>query len=242
MNENMNTSLLLFLGVILLVLLAAACVLYVRTRNLTFSEFKRSVFRKQPFRMGVFLLALVFGGAFAVCNWVDATNSASVIITLNYVEASNAENSNGTRYNMAEIICPEVLERAIKKGAFEDVTVNDLQDCVSVAPLVQGNSYDEGSYHIATEFRVGYTASQKTRHLDAENVVKLIADAYKEFYIDHYADNFSVLEMTEEPDFSQMDYLDAASYLDKQASRVMNYMYGLADRNSSFFILWRRHL
>lgn len=232
----MSSSLImkLFYAVIGLLILIGAATMFLRMRNLTFSEFKRAILRRRPLKLWMFLLAVVFAGAFSVFYWADASNSATALITLNYAEASKAENANGTRYNMAEIICPEVLERAIKKGAFENVTADDLQACVSVEPLVQGNAYDENNYHIATEYVLSYTASKDTAHLDAENVVKLIADAYKEFYIDHYADNFSVLELPDDPDFSEMDYLDTVAYLQVQASRVMNYMYGMADRNSSF--------
>lgn len=232
----MNTSLLLkiFPGVIVLLLAIALITMYTRARNLTISEFKRTITRKPPVRLWMFLLTFVFGAAFVTFYVINASHSASAVVTLNYAEASSAENANGTRYNMAEIICPEVLERAIEKGGLEDVTASQLQECVKVSPLVQGDAYDKDSYHIATEFLVEYNATKDTRHLDAKNVVRLITHAYKDFYIDNYADNFSILEMSEDPDFSQMDYLDTVAYLDKQASIVQNYMYGLADRNSSF--------
>lgn len=232
----MNTSLLLkiFPGVIVLLLAIALITMYTRARNLTISEFKRTITRKPPIRLWMFLLTFVFGAAFVTFYVINASHSASAVVTLNYAEASSAENANGTRYNMAEIICPEVLERAIEKGGLEDVTASQLQECVKVSPLVQGDAYDKDSYHIATEFLVEYNATKDTRHLDAKNVVRLITHAYKDFYIDNYADNFSILEMSEDPDFSQMDYLDTVAYLDKQASIVQNYMYGLADRNSSF--------
>ncbi len=232
----MNTSLLLkiFPGVIVLLLAIALITMYTRARNLTISEFKRTITRKPPIRLWMVLLTFVFGAAFVTFYVINASHSASAVVTLNYAEASSAENANGTRYNMAEIICPEVLERAIEKGGLEDVNASQLQECVKVSPLVQGDAYDKDSYHIATEFLVEYNATKDTRHLDAKNVVRLITHAYKDFYIDNYADNFSILEMSEDPDFSQMDYLDTVAYLDKQASIVQNYMYGLADRNSSF--------
>ena len=90
---------------------------------------------------------------------------------------------------MADIICDEVIQKAIKNGAFENVTVNDLKKCLSVAPLVQGDVRDESTYHISTEFVVYYYASKDTRHLDADNVIKMVACAYKEYYIEKYTDN-----------------------------------------------------
>ena len=107
---------------------------------------------------------------------------AVAIISLNYPDASKGQNANGTRFNMSEILCQEVLERAIRKGAFENVTVEDLSDCLSVTPTVQGDSTSEDAYHISTEYAVIYRENEKTAHLDAKNVVGVVANAYKEFY------------------------------------------------------------
>lgn len=226
----------LCIAVILLVLLFAIGTLYFRGRNLAWTEFKRQVVKKWQFPMWTLLLTILFCLVFAVAYHMKSSKTARAVITLNYAEASWGQNANGTRYNMAEIICDEVLSRAIKKGALEDVTVGELRPCLSVEPVVQGNSYDENGYHIATEFEVTFKADKNTAHLDAENLALLIANAYKEFYIDTYADNFSVLDPDE--DFEQMvedmDYLDIVSYLSTQAFQIENYMYELQAENASF--------
>ncbi|MBR2021668.1 MAG: hypothetical protein IJ939_04450, partial [Clostridia bacterium] len=138
----------------------------------------------------------------------------------------------GTRYNMSEIISDEVVERAIKKGALEDVTVNQLKKCLVVYPCVQGGVGDETQYHISTEFAVEYHASKETSHLDSENVIKLITLAYKEYYIEKYTDSFSL--DAQKPDFSQMEYMDIVSYLDKESQAILNYLYGMAGKAPSF--------
>ena len=75
---------------------------------------------------------------------------------------------------MAEIICDEVVEKAIKMGALENVTVKQLKNCLCVYPHIQGDVNDKSNYHISTEFIVEYHASKHTDHLDAENVITLI--------------------------------------------------------------------
>ena len=70
-------------------------------------------------------------------------HSVTAIVALNYSEASQAQNSNGTRYNMAEIICDEVVEKAIEMGAFENVSVKQLKNCLCVYPCVQGDVDDK---------------------------------------------------------------------------------------------------
>jgi hypothetical protein len=135
---------------------------------------------------------------------------------------------------MSEIICDEVIEKAIEKGSLEDVTVKELKDCLAVYPYVQGDVNDKSNYHISTEFVVEYNASKHTQHLDSENVIALIASAYKDYYIEKYTDNFSLTEQEKKPDFTKMEYMDIVSYFNKETTSVLNYLYGMAEKGSSF--------
>ena len=210
----------------------SAAIIYFRSKNVNRTEFKRIFKTAEYFSLWTVIVCFVFTAVFGVLNHIDMKKSVHAIISLTYSEASQAQNSNGTRYNMAEIICDEVVERAIKKGALENVTVKQLKNCLSVYPCVQGGVGDESQYHISTEFAVEYHASKHTAHLDTENVIKLITTAYKEYYIEKYTDNFSL--DSEKPDFENMEYMDIVSYFDKETTAILNYLYGMAEKNSSF--------
>lgn len=173
-------------------------------------------------------------GVYGFFYHINAKQRVSAVVSLNYSEASMAQNSNGTRYNMAEIICDEVIEKAIKRGALEDVSVKQLKKCLSVYPYVQGDVNDKSNYHISTEFVVEYYASKHTQHLDAENVIKLITSAYKEYYIEKYTDNYSLNTKKDKPDYSKMEYMDIVAYFNKEASSLLNYLYGMAEKGPSF--------
>ena len=222
--------------IILALIAFSVIVLCVKMRHLPFARKKHFLLTRRKTAAYVFVLMFVFAIAVLAGFNLNKNSEMQATITLNYTEASKAQNVNGTRFDMAEIICTDVLERAIEKGGFEDVTAKDLKKCLTVYPKVQGSSYSEDDYHIATEFVIEYTASKKTSKLDAENVVKLIGEAYKEFYIDKYADDFSVMKFDEKSmaDANENDYPDIIEYLQKQASCISNYMYGLAAKNSSF--------
>lgn len=203
-------------------------------RKIPRSEFW-SYFKNAKYIVFGFLVStIILSGFFAVFNHIDSKKFVYAIVSLNYSEASQALNSNGTRYNVAEITSDEVLERAIKKGAFEDVTVKDLRNCLAVYPYVQGDIHDESNYHISTEFMVEYHASKDTRHLNSENVLQIITMAYKEFYIEKYTDNFSIDSPEQKPDFSKMEYMDIVLYFDKEANSILNYLYGMAEKSPSF--------
>jgi len=215
-----------------LLFLSAAAMICLRFKNVNRTE-RTQIFKTAEYLSAwVILVCFVSTLVFGIFNHFEMKKSVHAIVSLNYSEASQALNSNGTRYNMAEIVSDEVVARAIEKGALPNVTVKQLKNCLVVYPCVQGGVGDETQYHISTEFAVEYHASKDTDHLDSENVIKLITSAYKEYYIEKYTDNFSL--DAEKPDFSGMEYMDIVSYLDKETQAVLNYLYGMAAKNPSF--------
>lgn len=212
--------------------LASAAIIYFRSKNVNRTEFTQIFKTAEYFNAWIILICFITTMVYGISNHFELKKSVHAIISLNYSEASQAQNSNGTRYNMAEIISDEVVEKAIKKGALENVTVKQLKNCLVVYPCVQGGVGDESQYHISTEFAVEYHASKDTDHLDSENVIKLITAAYKEYYIEKYTDNFSL--DSEKPDFAKMEYMDIVAYFDKEAMSILNYLYGMSAKNPSF--------
>lgn len=222
------------LAVVGLLLVVSALTIYFRSKNVTKSEFLK-IFKSTRL-IGAWILIFVFviSGIFGIFNHIKAKHSVTAVVALNYSEASQAQNSNGTRYNMTEIICDEVVEKAIEMGALENVTVKQLKNCLCVYPYIQGDVNDKSNYHISTEFIVEYHASKHTDHLDAENVITLITSAYKEYYIEKYTDNFSLTSKEDKPDYSTMEYMDIVTYFNKETTAVLNYLYGLAEKGPSF--------
>ena len=222
----------LLLLIFALLLLVAIVRIAMRINNVNRTE-RTQIFKTAEYlNAWILLVCFVTTMLFGFLNHFEMKKSVHAIVSLNYSEASQALNSNGTRYNMAEIISDEVVEKAIEKGALEDVTVKQLKNCLVVYPCVQGGVGDESQYHISTEFAVEYHASKDTAHLDSENVIKLITSAYKEYYIEKYTDNFSI--DAEKPEFENMEYMDIVSYFDKETMAILNYLYGMAGKNPSF--------
>ena len=222
----------LILLIVGLLFVGSAAIIFFRLKNVNHTERIQIFKTAEYFNAWIILICFVTTMFYGIFNHFELKKSLHAIVSLNYSEASQALNSNGTRYNMAEIISDEVVERAIKKGALKNVTVNELKNCLVVYPCVQGGVEDEAQYHISTEFAVEYHASKDTAHLDSENVIKLITLAYKEYYIEKYTDNFSL--DAEKPDFANMEYMDIVEYFDKETQAILNYLYGMAAKNPSF--------
>ena len=227
--DIMQKILILGVGVLFL---AAIAIIVLRAKNVNHSERVQIFKSAEYFNAWILLICFVVTIFHGVFYHVRLTKSVHAVVALNYSEASQALNSNGTRFNISEILSDEVIERAIEKGALKDVTVKQLKDCLVVYPCVQGGVGDESEYHISTEFTIEYHASKHTDHLDTENVIKLITLAYKEYYIEKYTENFRL--DAEKPDFTQMEYMDAVAYLDKETQAILNYLYGMAGKSNSF--------
>lgn len=220
--------------IVAIILIIAASIIYFRYKNVNRTEFFQIFKTTNYLNIRIIAICVLLTVIFGIFNHLNMKQSIHSIISLNYSEASQALNSNGTRYNMAEIICDEVVEKAIKKGALENVTVKELKECLVVYPCVQGGVGDKSQYHISTEFAVEYHASKHTNHLNSENVIKLITAAYKEYYSEKYTDNFKLNIIDKKPEFDNMEYMDIVSYFEKEATTILNYLYGMAEKNSSF--------
>ena len=224
----------LFLALAGLMLIVSAMIIYFRSKNVTKNEFFNIFRNTRLISSRILIFVMVSSLVFGVINHIKSKHSVTAVVSLNYSEASLAQNSNGTRYNMAEIICDEVIQKAIDMGAFEGVNVKQLKNCLYVYPYVQGDVNDKSNYHISTEFVVEYHASKHTDHLDAENVITLITSAYKEYYIEKYTDNFAPTHKDDKPDYNEMEYMDIVTYFNKETSSVLNYLYGMAEKGPSF--------
>ncbi|WP_407454474.1 hypothetical protein, partial [Methanobrevibacter sp.] len=224
----------LLLAVVGLLLVVSAFTIYFRSKNVTKKEFFKIFKSTRLVGAWILIFVIVISGMFGIFNHMKAKHSVTAVVALNYSEASQAQNSNGTRYNMAEIICDEVVEKAIEMGALENVTVKQLKNCLCVYPYIQGDVNDKSNYHISTEFIVEYHASKHTDHLDAENVITLITSAYKDYYIEKYTDNFSITGKEDKPDYSTMEYMDIVTYFNKETTAILNYLYGMAEKGPSF--------
>ena len=212
----------------------SSAVIYFSSKRMTKREFSAVLKNGKYITAQILVFVFIASGLFGIFNHIYKNKSVYAVVSLNYSEASQGLNSNGTRYNMAEITSDEVIKKAIENGALEKVSVSDIKKCLSVSPSVEGSVDTEANYHISTEYIVTYCASGKTQHLDAENVIKLIMTSYKEYYIGKYTDDYSPDILTEKPDFSRMEYMDTVAYFDKEATSVLNYLYGLADAAPSF--------
>lgn len=226
---------LIFVGIVAIIFIVVIAKLFRRSKYYSFETIKSYFLKKSVIRPVSFIICLVYF-LLLMTSLVIAPCFASIKISLNYAEASKGQNMNGTRYNMSEILSDDVIARTIKKGAFKDVTVEQLKETLTVYPTVSGSATDKTMYHVSTEFQIDYMPSKDTYHIDGEKFLPLLSDCYREFLIDSYADRLDTISVNINPeeDFKDLGYFNICSYLSMEAEILENYMTKLARENSSF--------
>ena len=103
-----------------LVFLVSAVRILLRSKNVNHAERVQIIKAAEYLDAWILLVCFVVTLVFGVVTHFEMKKTVHAVVALNYSEASQALNSNGTRYNMSEIISDEVVESAIKKGALEN--------------------------------------------------------------------------------------------------------------------------
>ena len=185
----------------------------------------------QKTALNLFLVVLLIAGVLLVPSMARLHSVRT--LSLNYSNAYQGLNPNGTRFNQSSILNEEILSSAIKKGAFEGVGVKDLEKTLRITPLVEGSSDSEENYHISTQYMLEYEGSAATAGIDGDLITQLTLEAYKEWFINEFSLNTSLLEVGFE-DIRQLDYLDIYRYIYWKTGDIGQYMLTMSSTNPNF--------
>lgn len=199
----------------------------IKLRELT--SHKYHLWRGKKFLYLGALVILVFSVA---VNCLAIPLSCSAMISMNYDGASRGLNPNSTRFNQADMLSDEVLDRVIELGKFKDVNPEDLKDAIDIIPVEKASSSDD-SYRVSTEYEARYTANRKLSQEDGEDVLQLFCGCYKEWFIDQYSYNVDSLDADFET-VNREDYLDMCDYFDKTADLIHDFMSSMARKETTF--------
>ncbi len=155
-----------------------------------------SKFFRHRFKILSLALALLIG--LCVLNYYTNSTFSSAGMSLNYSEASEGLNPNSTRFNISELVSENVMSRVVEAaGISNDVTWDELADCVSVKYVDKGSS---SNGYISTSYKISYNQKRlknKAAHMPgADDMIKLICSTYKSYFLENYGDNKSVLNYT----------------------------------------------
>ena len=180
------------------------------------------VFRK---RWYVFLAAfLVICLVLCGVHWFTSHHTASTVLSLDYEEASKGLTPNQTRFNIFEIQSGKVMERLIEYAGLEGkITPEELSKCISVQ-ATHDKSISGSVNYISTSFVVRFTVNDAMAGRSAEDMLSLLCKAYREYFVEHYGYNHSILSFdTDDLKFND-EYLLAADLLELKCSQLEKYV------------------
>ena len=180
------------------------------------------VFWKRKFLVLVFFL-IVF---VALCSYqyTRSVRTASTILSLDYEEASKGLTPNQTRFNIFEIQSGEVMRRLIDYAGLEGkITPEELSECVSVRET-HGKNISGSVNYISTSFVVRFTNNGSISGRSAEDMLSLLCKAYREYFVEHYGFNHSILSFDIDNLKFNDEYLMAVDLLELKCSQLEKYV------------------
>ena len=181
-------------------------------------------FRKRWYLvLAAFLIVFV---ALCAYQYTQSSRTASTVLSLDYEEASKGLTPNRTRFNIFEIRSSEVMERLIDYAGLNGrITPDELSKCVSVQATHDKNISGSVNY-ISTSFVVRFknNAKIKITGRTAEDMLSLLCKAYREYFVERYGYNHSILSFDAGDLKFNDEYLMAADLLELKCSQLEKYV------------------
>ena len=180
------------------------------------------VFRKR--RVLVLACFLIISLALCGFHYYRNLHTASTVLSLDYEEASRGLTPNQTRFNIFEIQSAEVMERLIEYAGLQgQITPDELSECIRVQPTHNKNISSDVNY-ISTSYIVSFTNNGTIDKIDAENMLSLLCKAYREYFVEHYGFNHSILSFDVTDLQFTDEYLMAVDLLELKCTQLENYV------------------
>ena len=181
-----------------------------------------AAFRKRKFLVLAFFLIVFL--ALCAFHYTKSLHTASTILSLDYEEASKGLTPNRTRFNIFEIQSGEVMERLIGYAGLEGkITPDELSECITVK-ATHGKNISGSVNYISTSFVVRFTDNGAIAGRTPEEMLSLLCKSYREYFVEHYGYNHSILSFDVNDLKFNDEYLMAVSLLELKCSQLEKYV------------------
>ncbi len=182
-----------------------------------FDVFRR---RKVLVLASFLLIVLVLCGV----RFIRNLHTDSIVLSLDYEEASKGLTPNRTWFNIFEIRSREVMERLIGYAGLEgQITPEELSQCVSVKATHDRNVSGSVNY-ISTSFIIKFTGAGAARSRSAEDMLQLLCKSYAEYFVEHYGFNHSILSFDVNDLKFNDEYLTTVDLLELKCGQLKKYV------------------
>ncbi len=200
---------------------AASSVIPGKGRDSLRSSFE--VFRKRKYLVlaSFLIIALVLCGVQYLLN---TRNTASTVLSLDYEEASKGLAPNGTRFSIYEIRSSEVMDRLIVYAGLEGkITPEELGECISVK-ATHDKTVSVSENYISTSFVIKFTGKGAARDRSAEDMLSLLCKTYREYFVEHYGFNHSILSFAVDDLKFNDEYVMTVDLLELKCGQLEKYV------------------
>ena len=172
------------------------------------------------------VIALCLAIFVALCGWqyIKSLRTARTVLSLDYEEASQGLAPNRTRFNIYEIQSREIMERLIEYAGLEgEMTPDELSECISVKATHNKNISGSVNY-ISTSYIISFTSKDLAWKRSAEDMLSLLCKAYREYFVEHYGFNHSILAFDVNDLKFKDEYLMMVDLLEMKDSQLEKYV------------------
>ena len=183
------------------------------------------------------VLMCVFVFISLIVTYTGSFNKKSVVLSLNYEEASKGQNPNLTRYNVYELKSDRVMERVISNAGLQDVlTPTELSEHIDIAENSSGKTIDpndSSTYYISTSYTVSYRMNREIKNISVDDMMTLICKSYNDMFHEEYVGTKSVLKY-DLGDIEGKEYIEIAKLFTNKSDQMLRYIQQRIEENATY--------
>lgn len=199
--------------------------------------FKRILFIVLSNIKTIAVLMCVFVFISLIVTYTGSFNKKSVVLSLNYEEASKGQNPNLTRYNVYELKSDRVMERVISNAGLQDVlTPTELSEHIDIAENSSGKTIDpndSSTYYISTSYTVSYRMNREIKNISGDDMMTLICKSYNDMFHEEYVGTKSVLKY-DLGDIEGKEYIEIAKLFTNKSDQMLRYIQQRIEENATY--------
>ena len=199
--------------------------------------FKRFLFIVLSNIKTIVVLMCVFVFISLIVTYTGSFNKKSVVLSLNYEEASKGQNPNLTRYNVYELKSDRVMERVISNAGLQDVlTPTELSEHIDIAENSSGKTIDpndSSTYYISTSYTVSYRMNREIKNISVDDMMTLICKSYNDMFHEEYVGTKSVLKY-DLGDIEGKEYIEIAKLFTNKSDQMLRYIQQRIEENATY--------
>lgn len=199
--------------------------------------FKRILFIVLSNIKTIVVLMCVFVFISLIVTYTGSFNKKSVVLSLNYEEASKGQNPNLTRYNVYELKSDRVMERVISNAGLQDVlTPTELSEHIDIAENSSGKTIDpndSSTYYISTSYTVSYRMNREIKNISVDDMMTLICKSYNDMFHEEYVGTKSVLKY-DLGDIDGKEYIEIAKLFTNKSDQMLRYIQQRIEENATY--------